>query len=48
MKVAKYFGLIVGTGVLLAACAGVAIENQDNQDTGIHLLPLQTPLSKPP
>jgi hypothetical protein len=34
MKVVKYFGLIVGVGFLLAACAGVAIENQDSQDKG--------------
>jgi hypothetical protein len=44
MKVAKNFGLIVGMGFLLAACAGVAIENQDNQDTADSPTPLANPI----
>jgi hypothetical protein len=44
MKVVKYFGLIVGVGFLLTACAGFAIENQDNQDTGNPPTPLANPI----
>jgi hypothetical protein len=43
MKVVKYFGLIVGVVFLLAACAGVAIENQDSQDKRDSSSPLANP-----